>query len=265
MITICKDQIYPHCAIVEGLPFKYCFSVSIVLHRSLHCSENGVSSCQYLRGLCYQRHKEPGSLLMCVPTKMFISLNSWCRVSRQEPRFPETLMCVCVCVFGLKRVAMGGESKLFAHVQTSRMDEDTDGISLWWTFLLTLATVCLERHGNLSWNGQASYWMREDLGLSPNMVWMGYRRQAVVCVGWGFVEMRSVLSEWPMLSTIVLSHFDCGPENMFLDSNDLTDYVYVCPDHVVDWYEMVVCTIVVWCNSGVSVPCPLRLHRAALP
>lgn len=55
---------------------------------------------------------------------------------------PGPLDSVCayiqmVCQCEVKRGCRGGESELFAHVQTSRMDEDTDGISLWWTFLLT--------------------------------------------------------------------------------------------------------------------------------
>lgn len=130
------------------------------------------------------------------PSRFMIVRWSW--VCRQEPWFK-----VCVCVWTQNGLPVqtgngcqGGESKLFAHVQTCRMDEDTDGISLWEDFSSELASLCLERHGNLGWNGQASYWMREDLGLSPKMVWMGNGRQAakVLCVGVGgrFVEMRSV-------------------------------------------------------------------------
>lgn len=47
-----------------------------------------------------------------------------------------------------------------------------------------------------------------------------------------------------MLSPIALS-FDFGDKNAFLDTNELTDHAHVCPEHVVDWYKMVVCTIVV--------------------
>ncbi len=43
----------------------------------------------------------------------------------------------------------------------------------------------------------------------------------------------------------LLSPFGFRNENMFLDTNELTGHVHVCPEHVVDWYEMVVCTIVV--------------------
>lgn len=109
------------------------------------------------------------------------------------------LLCVCVYSHGLpvwsEKGCQGGESTLFAHVQTHRMDEDRDGISLWWTFSSYLASQCLERHGNPSWNGQASYWMREDLELLPSRVWMGCRRQAVkvVCVFWGW---RGSLLRW---------------------------------------------------------------------
>ncbi len=49
MITICKHQVYPHCAILEGLPYKHSVFQSTVVRRSRHCSENGVSSCQYLQ------------------------------------------------------------------------------------------------------------------------------------------------------------------------------------------------------------------------
>lgn len=35
-----------------------------------------VSISRLLRRLCYQRHKEPGSVVLCATPKTFISLNS---------------------------------------------------------------------------------------------------------------------------------------------------------------------------------------------
>ena len=88
MITICKHQINPHCAIVEGLPFKH---VVLVQKEGL----SPVSISKLLRGLCYQHHKEPGSLLMCTTTKTFISLDSWDGVGSAV----ENLDSMCVCVW----------------------------------------------------------------------------------------------------------------------------------------------------------------------
>ena len=73
MITICKHQIYPHCTIVEGLQFKQCFFQSAMIQKVRFPP---VSISKLLRGLCYQRHKAPGSLLLCETTKMFISFDS---------------------------------------------------------------------------------------------------------------------------------------------------------------------------------------------
>lgn len=106
-------------------------------------SVNGVSFCQYfqasLRWLLCQRHNEPGSFAPCATPKAFISLDSWggCWDCHPGPLDSVCAYIQMVCRFEVKRGCRGGESELFAHVPTSRMDEDTDGISLWWTFLLT--------------------------------------------------------------------------------------------------------------------------------
>lgn len=75
---------------------------------------------------------------MYASTKTFISLRIHEMVSRPVSR--TLILCVCLvsnCLpVGSEKGCRGGEGELFAHVQCSRMDEDTDGISLW-TFLLT--------------------------------------------------------------------------------------------------------------------------------
>lgn len=140
MITICKDQIYPHCTIVESLPFQ----------SSVYQS---ASSCQYLqtsqRALLPAPQRARKSPYACNDFNAHPSrFVRWSWVCRQEHWFK---MCVCVCVWtqnGLpvqsENGCQGGESKLFAHVQTCRMDEDTDGISLWRTFLLS-SPLCVWR------------------------------------------------------------------------------------------------------------------------
>lgn len=93
--------------------------------------------------------REPGSLVLRVSAKMFIPLNSWLRMFCLLS--PSLIQSVCRESNGLtvrrEKGCHGSESRLFAHVQTSRMDEDTDGFSLRWTFLLS-RPVCGWRHGN---------------------------------------------------------------------------------------------------------------------
>lgn len=93
--------------------------------------------------------REPGSLVLRVSAKMFIPLNSWLRMFCLLS--PSLIQRVCGESNGLtvrrEKGCHGSESRLFAHVQTSRMDEDTDGFSLRWTFLLS-RPVCGWRHGN---------------------------------------------------------------------------------------------------------------------
>lgn len=93
--------------------------------------------------------REPGSLVLRVSAKMFIPLNSWLRMFCLLS--PSLIQRVCGESNSLtvrrEKGCHGSESRLFAHVQTSRMDEDTDGFSLRWTFLLS-QPVCGWRHGN---------------------------------------------------------------------------------------------------------------------
>lgn len=103
-------------------------------------------------------HREPGSLFLRVSAKMFIPLNSPARVFCLLS--PSLIQGVCgdsnSLTVGSEKGCHGSESRLFAHVQTSRMDEDTDGFSLRWTFLLA-QPLSGWRHGNLGWNSPASY------------------------------------------------------------------------------------------------------------
>lgn len=195
MITICKHQLNPHCATAEGSPFRQCFSKC--------CGpESGVSSRRFSpsfsEGFATSVTKSQEVALLCVRRlkPQPISRDSWDGVGSAVNNPPRFNVCMCVvCQCEVKRGCQGGEDKLFAHVQSGRMDGGHRWVSLRWTFLLTCASLCLERHGNPGWNWQASYWMREDLGLSPDMVWIGLwgdRQPRIVCVRWGFVEMRSV-------------------------------------------------------------------------
>jgi len=147
MITICKQKIHPLWAIVMACHlntavFRALWSIDL-----LTVQKNRASPFLYRLGqLCLPCNKEPGSLVLCVTIKMFISQSlRGCWVCCQELWFCE---CVCVDSYGLpvwsEKGCQGGESMLFAHVQTCRMDEDTDGISLWWTFLQT-SPLCVWR------------------------------------------------------------------------------------------------------------------------
>lgn len=141
-----------------------------VTYTMLHCGsplqKRGLFLFFFLFSRFSRCHREPGSLVLRVSAKMFIPLNSWVRVFCLLS--PSLIQRVCgdsnSLTVGSEKGCHGSESRLFAHVQTSRMDEDTDGFSLRWTFLLN-QPLCGWRHGNPNYYRLASYWMREDIEL----------------------------------------------------------------------------------------------------
>lgn len=152
MITICKHQIYPHCAIVEGLPFKH----STTVHRSPRRSENGVSSRQYLQAsqtalLPSVTKSQEVSFSVRLLKRLSLSIHE-CWVCRQELWFS-----VFVCVCRLKwfaSVKWKGLPGWWKQAVCSCPDPQ-NGWGHRWDFSLVdfssdLASLCLERHGNLS-------------------------------------------------------------------------------------------------------------------
>lgn len=142
-------------------------------------------------------HKELGSSSQCATTKTFIPLDS----CRQR-------MCACVCLCARvrlkwsaslkwKRGCRGGERAVCS------CPDWQNGWGHRWDFFLVdfssqLAPVCLERHGNLDQNGQASYWAAGENLLSP---WIGmWRKWCEECLRrWGQRGGESVavnLTQW---------------------------------------------------------------------
>ena len=107
MITICKHHIYSHWKLAIWTPM---FSKV----------GDGVSCRQGLR----KDHKEPGSLVLFEDVYLPHSWEAVGSVGSSGSVWREK-----GCLGGESRL----KSRLFAHVQSRRMDEDTDGISLCWT------------------------------------------------------------------------------------------------------------------------------------
>lgn len=107
------------------------------------------------------------------------SLNSW------------NLCCLLceelMCVRKWTQMAFQCEVKAFPRWWKQAVCSCPDLQNRWghrWDFSLVdfssdLPSLCLARHGNLSWNGQTCYWMKEDLRLSLSMNWIGCKRQSV--------------------------------------------------------------------------------------
>lgn len=76
-----------------------------------------------------------------------------------------------------------------------------------WDFCLVdfssdLAPLCLDRHGNVVWNGRASYWMRKDLGLRTSIEETG--SESCVCVlggMWRWGQYNVTCDSKPILAT----------------------------------------------------------------
>lgn len=155
MITICKHQIYPQCAIVVGC-LNTVFSKCLV-HRSPHCLEDVVSSCQYLQAFqttplpASQRARKSCSVCDNQNVYLFQFLRG-CWVCRQKT----LIQCVCVCVDsnGLPVWSEKGLPGWWKQAVCS-CPERQNGWGHRWDFSLVnfssdLASLCLKRHGNLN-------------------------------------------------------------------------------------------------------------------
>lgn len=197
MITICKHQIYPRCAIVEGLPFKHnVFKVAWFIDLST-VQKTGfppVSVSRFLRRLCYHRHKEPGSLVLCATTKTFISLNSWEGVgSAVKNPISVCVWTEMVCQCEEKRVARVVKASCLlmsrpAEWMRTQMGFLSGGLFLWpslpvfgetWKPQLEWTGILLNEGRLRAFTRQCLNRMRET--GRESCVW-----------GWGFVEMRSI-------------------------------------------------------------------------
>lgn len=119
-------------------------------------------------------------VFFCFWLQKRLSLGSWEGVRFAVKNFD---LCVCVCLCWLQWFASVKWKELpgwWKHAVCSRPDlQNGWGHRMRFSSVdlsSDLASLCLERHGNPSWNGQASYWMGEDLGLSPKLVWIGWKR-----------------------------------------------------------------------------------------
>lgn len=236
MITICKHEIYPHCAIV-GLPFIHNVFSSTMVYRAPHCSENGVSSFQYIHASRSALLPKIQEVFLCLWLRKRLCLSIHEMVLGLLSR--TLIQCVYLCIWTqmacqceVKRVAWVVKASCLlmsrpVEWMRTQMGFLSGGLFYWPTLSVFGETwkPWLEWVGILLIEGSVRAFTQRGLNRVQETA-----RESCVCVcvcGLG-VCWDEVSIMW---KACAVSHcslpFDCWLENKFLDTNGLTYHVCV--------------------------------------